>query len=105
MPKINSYIKQKTGKSTKCHALFENANSLKRKDNFYDVSSAYFLSKAVEMASLKRNRVGFHNYSTPLCGLGEKSFHNNPFDLEICRTMGTSVRSLGRGLEIILCGK
>ena len=31
------------------------------------------------MASRKRSRVGFHNYSTPLCGLGEKSFHNNLF--------------------------
>ena len=33
---------------------------------------AYFLGKTVEMASFKGNRVGLHNYSTPLCGLGRE---------------------------------
>jgi len=33
---------------------------------------AYFLGKTVEMASFKGNRVGLHNYSTPLCGLSRE---------------------------------
>jgi hypothetical protein len=72
-------LNKKLATRPKWPALFENANLLKRNDNFYEVNSAYFLGKVVEMASLKQNRVGFHNYSTPLCGLKEKSFYNNPF--------------------------
>ncbi len=55
----------------------ENANLLKKK-NFCVACSAYLLGKPGEMASFKRSRVGFHNYSTSLCGLREKSFHNKP---------------------------
>jgi hypothetical protein len=40
---------------------------------FREVRCAYFLGKMVEMASFKRERIRFHNYSTSLCGFLRKS--------------------------------
>jgi hypothetical protein len=40
---------------------------------------AYFLGKMVEIASSRRKRNQFHNFSTLPCGLGEKNISEQTF--------------------------
>jgi hypothetical protein len=40
---------------------------------------AYFLGKMVEIASSRRKRIQFHNFSTLPCGFGRKNLSEQTF--------------------------
>jgi hypothetical protein len=43
--------------------------------------SAYFLGKMVEIASARRKRIQFHNFSTLACGFERKNLSEQTFSV------------------------